>query len=83
MMEEFSLNDLKTLADHILEVSKYATLKNLSELPRGKWHNTIDVDGYDQPVHLEALLTIGDSGIDIDFKGTSPASGFGINVPPA
>ena len=58
-------------------------MKNLSELPRGKWHNTLDVDGYDQPVHLEALLTIGDSGVDIDFKGTSKASGFGINVPPA
>ena len=83
MMEEFGLNDLKTLADHILEVSKNATLRNLSELPRGKWHNTLDVDGYDQPVHLEALLTIGDSGVDIDFKGTSKASGFGINVPPA
>ena len=83
MMEEFGLNDLKTLADNILEVSKNATLKNLSELPRGKWHNTLDVDGYDQPVHLEALLTIGDSGVDIDFKGTSKASGFGINVPPA
>ena len=55
MMEEFGLNDLKTLADHILEVSKNATLKNLSELPRGKWHNTLDVDGYDEPVHLEAL----------------------------
>ena len=65
MMEEFGLNDLKTLADHILEVSKNATLKNLSELPRGKWHNTLDVDGYDQPVHLEALLTIGLSLIHI------------------
>ena len=63
MMEEFGLNDLKTLADHILEVSKNTTLKNLSELPRGKWHNTLDVDGYDEPVHLEALLTIGDSGL--------------------
>jgi N-methylhydantoinase B len=83
MMEEFGLNDLQYLADHILEVSKNATLKNLTRLPQGSWHNTLDVDGYDQPVHLEARLSINDSGVDIDFKGTSPASGFGINVPPA
>ena len=68
MMEEFGLNDLQNLADHILEVSKNATMKNLSELPHGSWHNTLDVDGYDQPVHLEARLSINDSGVDIDFK---------------
>ena len=41
------------------------------------------VDGYDEPVTLKAALTISDNGIHVDYTGTSPASGRGINVPHA
>ena len=39
------------------------------------------VDGYDKPIDLVATMTIGDSGIDVDFTGTSGVSAYGINVP--
>jgi N-methylhydantoinase B len=39
------------------------------------------VDGHERPVDLVAKLTIGETGIDIDFSGTSPTSSYGINVP--
>ncbi len=38
------------------------------------------MDGYDKPLVLNAALTISDDGIHVDFDGTSPASGYGINV---
>src|SRR5271168_3880270 len=38
------------------------------------------MDGYDKPLTLTAALTISDDGIHVDFAGTSPASGYGINV---
>ena len=41
------------------------------------------IDGYDEPLTLKATLTISDSGIHVDYSGTSPASGRGINVPHA
>ena len=39
------------------------------------------VDGYDKPIDLVASMTIGPTGIDVDFTGTSGVSAFGINVP--
>jgi N-methylhydantoinase B len=39
------------------------------------------VDGYEEPVTLAATTTIGDDGIHVDFAGTGPVSGRGINVP--
>jgi N-methylhydantoinase B len=39
------------------------------------------VDGYDAPVTLAAALTVSDTGIHVDFTGTSPQSRYGINVP--
>ena len=41
------------------------------------------VDGYDAPVTLAAALTVSDTGIHVDFTGTSPQSRYGINVPMA
>ena len=38
------------------------------------------IDGYDKPLVFHAALTISDSGIHVDFEGTSPASSYGINV---
>ena len=38
------------------------------------------MDGYDKPLVLNAALTISENGIHVDFDGTSPASGYGINV---
>src|SRR5690349_23148925 len=38
------------------------------------------MDGYDRPLTLAAEMTIGESGIHVDYTGTSPASAFGINV---
>ena len=38
------------------------------------------MDGYDEPITLVAAMTIGGSGIHVDYTGTSPASNHGINV---
>jgi N-methylhydantoinase B len=58
-------------------------MAEIGKLPRGAWHNEMTVDGYDHPVTLKAALTISDSGIHVDFAGTSPQSRYGINVPMA
>ena len=39
------------------------------------------IDGYDDPVDLVCTVAIGEDGIDVDFEGTSPVCGHGINVP--
>jgi N-methylhydantoinase B len=81
MMDEFGIDSLDRLGEHILERSRSATLEAIRKLPKGTFRNAMRVDGYDKPLDLVAAMTIGDDGIDVDFSGTSPPSPFGINVP--
>ena len=81
LMDEFGMNGLGEIADHIIDTSRQAMLEEIRRLPRGTWHQTMVVDGYDKAVTLQASVTIGDDGIDIDFDGTSEVSPYGINVP--
>jgi N-methylhydantoinase B len=81
MMEEFGIDSLDPLAEHICARSREAVMAEIAKLPRGTWHNEMTVDGYDQPVTLQAALTIADTGIHVDYAGTSPQSRYGINVP--
>ncbi|MFQ5755824.1 MAG: hydantoinase B/oxoprolinase family protein [Acidiferrobacterales bacterium] len=81
MMAEFGIEDIGALADHIVEHSLAATLVEIRKLPPGVYHNAVTIDGYDHPIELKAALAISAEGIHVDFTGTSPVSGFGINVP--
>lgn len=81
MLVEFNLEDLSMIGGFILKNSREATLERLRALPHGTWSYAIDLDGYDEPVHLAAKLTIGPDGVLVDFEGTSGMSKFGINVP--
>ena len=81
MMDEFELERLDELADHIIERSADAMLRLIAELPHGTWHNSMTIDGVDEPIELVCSMTVGPTGIDVDFAGTSAQSTWGINVP--
>lgn len=80
-MKEFQLTDFDSIGDEIVTASRHAMEEEISALPNGTYHYSMDVDGYDDPVHIECAVTIKDSSIHIDFEGTSSISRFGINVP--
>jgi N-methylhydantoinase B len=81
MMREFEMQDLETIGEFILSRSLAATLERIAALPKGRYTNSMTLDGYNDNVTLEVALEIGDEGLVADFEGTSPASTFGINVP--
>ncbi len=81
MLEEFDLPDLTGLASFIFERTNQAVMNALADVPNGVYTNSMDVDGYDNPVHLAVTLTVDDDGMHADFTGTSGLSKFGINVP--
>lgn len=83
MMEEFDLDDLDHLAEHICTRSREGVMAEIAKLPHGSWSNKMTIDGYDEPIDLVAKTTISDKGIHVDFTGTSPAARRGINVPMA
>ena len=81
MMDEHRLDGLEALADHIVSTSRRAVLERIARLPRGTTKSQMTVDGLDEPITLAAALTVGEDGVRVDFVGTSPAVGRGINVP--
>ena len=83
MMEEFDLDDLDRLADHICDRSREGVLAEIAKLPHGSWKNSMRVDGFEEPIDLVATTTVSPKGIHVDYTGTSPASKRGINVPMA
>lgn len=80
-MDEFELESLDEVGAMIIENSKAAMLAEIRKLPEGTWQNTMTVDGYDEPVDLTCSVTISSEGIEVNWAGTSPVSGHGINVP--
>lgn len=80
-MREFGLTELDGAGRLIVDNSREAMLEEIRKLPFGTWQNSMRIDGYDEPVDLVCEVTISESGIDVDFSGTSPVCGHGINVP--
>ena len=83
MLDEFRLDGVETLAEHIFASSRKATLAEIAKLPSGRFAAEIWSDGYETPIRLAAAMTIGPDSIAVDFDGTSGLSGRGINVPAA
>ncbi len=81
MMGEFDLEDVRNLGDFIITSSRDSMLEEIRKLPAGTYRNQMRIDGYEEAVDLVAAMTISDTGIDVDFSGTSPISIYGINVP--
>ena len=81
MMEEFKLESLDELAEYIINTSAEGMLKEVRELPFGVYKNSMRIDGYESELDLVCEMTISETGIDLNFNGTSPTSTYGINVP--
>ena len=83
MMDEFGLDSLDELAEHVLSHSRAAVEAEIAKLPKGTYRNTMRIDGYDEPIDLTAAITIGDKSIHVDYTGTTGVQKRGINVPMA
>jgi N-methylhydantoinase B len=81
MMDEFGLGTIDGLAEHILTQSGRAAREAIARLPDGSWHANMALDGYEQPLMLEAKLTVEGDRLRVDYAGSSPASARGINSP--
>ena len=80
-MDEFSLDDIQEVSNYIISTSERSMLEAIGRLPFGTYTNEMRVDGHEREIDLRASLTISESGIDVDFEGTSRVSDLGINVP--
>lgn len=80
MLEDLGVADLGVISAHILRQSRAATLEAIGKLTLGNYRHVMTIDGYGEPVRLEARLDVSKEGITLDFAGSSPQSPRGINV---
>ena len=81
MMNEFDLADLEDITRYVIDTSREGMLAEIRALPYGTYRNSMRVDGYERELDLVAAVTIDDTGMSVDFDGTSAVSTYGINVP--
>ena len=81
MMVEFGIADLDGLSAFVIDTSRKATHAAIAQVPDGTFANTMQVDGYDDPVQMLVTLDVAGDRITADFAGTSGMSRFGVNVP--
>ena len=81
MMNEFEIDDLKSLSDFIYDKSLSAVENEIKKIPNGVYENSMMIDGFEKDIKLEAKLIVADKSISVDYTGTSDKSKFGINVP--
>jgi N-methylhydantoinase B len=83
MMNEFHIDSLRDLANHIIDTSRHTMHDLISDLPNGTYTNTMRIDGVMEPIDLVATMTVNDTTISVDFAGSSKMSELSINVPMA
>ena len=81
LLAEFALPGLDGVAAHVLARSETAMRRALGLWPQGSWRARITLADGPEPIVLAAAVTIDETGIAVDFAGTGPAVGRGVNVP--
>ncbi len=81
MMADFELDSIDAIGEQIVAASEKAMREEVAALPNGTFRYEMEVDGYDEPVHIACAVTIDKATIHVDFDGTSGPSRYGINVP--
>jgi len=80
IVEEFGLGDLTELSDEVTARSERRMRQAIGELPDGVYRSSVDLDGIDEPVHVECAITIDGTDLTVDYAGSSSQSSYGINV---
>lgn len=79
LLDEYDLSDIDALANAIFQASTEAAMREIRKIPRGTYVGTVQSDGWDEPVHIRATITVGEASIKVDYAGSSPQVRYGIN----
>jgi N-methylhydantoinase B len=71
-LDDYDLPDLRGLAAEIHGRSEALMRQKIAALPDGVYAFGLDIDGYIEPVHLQATVTIRGSEVLVDYTGSSP-----------
>ncbi len=79
-LDELGEAGLERIGNFVCERSAAGMRAAIGRLPRGTFRHSMELDGYDAPVHIECQVEIAEGKISVTFDGTSAASQRGINL---
>jgi N-methylhydantoinase B len=83
LLDEQGLSDLGDVSEAIISTSRRAMQQAIREMPNGEYAYRLQTDGFDgTPLTLAATVRVADERIVVDYSGTSPQVGRGLNVVP-
>ncbi len=78
-MEEVGIDDLGSISRAIQTRAEQTMRRAIAEIPDGKYSCRYETDGFDQPLTLNATVTVRGDEISVDWAGTSPQIDRGLN----
>ncbi len=79
LVSDTGLDFDRELAPAIQERSERAMRNAIGSLPEGTYHNVVETDGIDEPLRIEATITLRERTVLIDYTGTSKQIRAGVN----
>jgi N-methylhydantoinase B len=79
IMDEYGLEDVEELSREVNARSEEAMRSTIEEMPDGTYSHEAVMDGYEEPIHIRAAVTISGSDISVDYTGSSQQNQRGIN----
>src|SRR5690606_23340695 len=79
LLDDYGLDDIRSISEAIYRVSQEAALKKIRAIPPGRYTGRVESDGWDEKVSVVAEVTVSETGIQVDFSGSSPQVAYGIN----
>jgi N-methylhydantoinase B len=79
LLAEYGLDSLEEISREITDRSEQAMRAAIKALPDGSHTHAVKMDGVDQPITINACLTVDGDEIVVDFTGSSPQIARGFN----
>jgi N-methylhydantoinase B len=78
-LDEFDLADIEEFRRDP-RAHRGAMRERIAALPDGDYNYCSEIDGFDAPVRIEVTVRVRGDELIVDYAGTSPTVGHGINV---
>lgn len=79
LLQAEAITDLDGLVDDILARSEASMREAITALPDGSYRDSIWLDGFEEPLHIQCEVRIDGSDITVDYAGTSAQVARPIN----
>ena len=82
LLAEYAMPDLKELASKIIELTRAAMSRAISEIPDGEYRTVTPIDSFDtsRPLAIHCKLQVRDDKIVVDFAESSPQNPSPLNA---